>query len=138
MEHKWQGISNRVFWCDNCGALKNLGGLQVAYCPVGGHWSFAEPKCQQEGIAQLREKSRERTAMIEELVWAMVQWSGDEEDAIHPDAYPAFRAACVLVGVPITDEATPEGDADYVYRFDLDWSERQREQWRRRMAAVEQ
>lgn len=90
-----------------------------------------------EGVKRLRERCRDLTAMIEELAWAMVQWSRDEDDSIHPDAYPAFRAACALVGVPITDEATPGGEFDYVYRFDPGWSERQREQWRQRMAAHE-
>lgn len=80
----------------------------------------------------VRQRLAERTAMIEELVWAMHLWGGYEDDSIHHDAYPAFRAAIELVGIPITEERLEYDTVNMRYRFDLAWAERQRAVWRRR------
>lgn len=82
-------------------------------------------------IAKQKEQKESLIAMIEELVWAMNLWCHDEDSEIHPDAFPAFKAAIVLVGIPVAAETNDYGDTTYHFN-DLDWVQRQRDKWRER------
>lgn len=81
-------------------------------------------------VRELRQKLADRTAMIEELVWALHLWAEDDETkAIHPDAERVFFAALEMVGVSHNQAANAAGRW-----LDLDWCERQRAVWQRRNA----
>lgn len=77
-----------------------------------------------EGVVIVSEREAELTVTIERLVWAMHLWGCDEDNSIHPEAYPAFKEALTIARIPV---AITTRDGEPYYRFDHDWARRMRE-----------
>jgi len=66
--HRWQAITEGIFWCDNCGALKNVAGEQTAFCPVRGNWSYTDPPCPLPAFVPAVEEALEPPEEPDEVV----------------------------------------------------------------------